>query len=117
MSVNAHASARNQAAAQTFIDFLARPKQNELFARATGGLTEYEFLKGKVPAFMPGFAKILAEHRYVINPQADWWNAAVGNALMQNQTGLLTGQRSIDDVLNAMDAGLEARPDVGVPST
>ena len=57
LSVNAHASARNQAAAQTFIDFLARPKQNELFARATGGLTEYELLKGQIPDFMSSLQK------------------------------------------------------------
>jgi raffinose/stachyose/melibiose transport system substrate-binding protein len=110
LSVNAHSSAGNQAAAQNFIDFVARPKQNELFARATGGLTEYEFLKGLAPTFMPGFAKILAEKRYVMNPQADWWNAGVTLALQQNQVGLLTGQRSIDDILKAMDAAWKQGP-------
>jgi len=110
LSVNAHSSSGNQAAAQTFIDFVARPKQNELFARATGGLTEYEFLKGKPPAFMSSFAKILAEKKYVINPQSDWWNASVTVALQQNQVGLITGQRTIDDILSAMDAAWKQGP-------
>jgi raffinose/stachyose/melibiose transport system substrate-binding protein len=110
LSVNAHSTARNQAAAQTFIDFVARPKQNALFARATGGLTEFEFLKGQVPTFMQGFGKILAGKRYVINPQTDWWNPNVNLALQINQTGLLTGQRSVDDILKAMDAAWKEGP-------
>ncbi len=42
VSVNAHASAQAQAAAQTFVDFLARPEQNALYAKISGGLTQYE---------------------------------------------------------------------------
>jgi len=110
LSVNAHSSVRNQAAAQTFIDFLARPKQNALFARATGGLTTYDLLKGQVPAFMSSFAKLLADKKYVIHPLVDWWNASVSLALQQNQIGLITGQRSIDDVLKAMDEAWQKGP-------
>jgi raffinose/stachyose/melibiose transport system substrate-binding protein len=104
VGVNAHSSAQNQAAAQTFVDFFARPKQNALFAQTQGSLTQYEFLKGHVPAFMPDFATVFNQHKYVINPQFGWWNANVLLALQQNGIGLITGQRSIDDVLNAMDA-------------
>jgi len=110
LSVNADSSARNQAAAQSFIDFVARPKQNALFARATGGLTEYDLLKGQIPDFMPGFARIFAEQKYVINPSADWWNASVNSALQDNQVGLITGQRSIDDILKAMDVAWKQGP-------
>ena len=44
VGVNAHSSPQRQAAAQTFVDFIARPKQNALFAQLTGGLTQYQFL-------------------------------------------------------------------------
>ncbi len=63
MSVNAHSSAQDQAAAQTFVDFIARPKQNALYAQLTGGLTQYEFLKGQIPDFMSDFAPVFSEHR------------------------------------------------------
>src|SRR4029077_2140123 len=43
VSVNAHSRAPNQAAAQTFVDFIVRPKQNALFTQVEGGLTQYEF--------------------------------------------------------------------------
>jgi raffinose/stachyose/melibiose transport system substrate-binding protein len=110
LSVNAHASAQNQAAAQSFVDFIARPKQDALFAQLVGGLTQYEFLHGQVPAFMSGYAPVLTKHLYVVNPQHGWWNPNVLLTLQQDDVGLLTGQRSIDDILNAMDAAWRQGP-------
>ncbi len=103
LSVNAHASPENQVGAQTFLDFLARPRQNELFVRINGGLTQYQFKHGQLPAFMSAYTSVLGKHQYVVNPQQTWWNPGVLLALQQNQIGLITGQRSIDDVLSAMD--------------
>jgi raffinose/stachyose/melibiose transport system substrate-binding protein len=110
LGVNAHSNAQNQAAAQSFIDFIARPKQDALYAKITGGLTQYEFLKAQIPDFMSDFATVFKKHRYVIYPIASWWNASVLLALQQNQIGLITGQRSIDDVLHAMDAAWKQGP-------
>ena len=110
VSVNAHASAQNQAAARTFVDFLARPKQNALYAQLVGGLTQYEFLKGHVPLFMSAFTPMFREHHYVINPEETWWNANVLLALETYAVGLITGQSSIDGVLNAMDAAWKQGP-------
>ena len=104
VSVNAHASARNQAAAQTFVDFLARPKQNAALRPGHRRPDRVPVPEGADPRLHVELAKLFAEQKYVINPQADWWNASVTLALQQNQIGLITGQRSIDDILNAMDA-------------
>ena len=108
--VNAHASQQHQAAAQTFIDFIARPKQDALFTQVNGGLTQYEFLHGPLPAFMAPYDSVLAQHEYIANPLQRWWNPSVLLALQQNQIGLVTGQRSVDDVLNAMDAAWNQGP-------
>jgi raffinose/stachyose/melibiose transport system substrate-binding protein len=102
-AVNARSSPASRAAAQTFIDFVARPKQNALFAQLAGGLTQYELLKGQLPTYLSSFAQVLASHRYGVNPVETWWNAAVGLALTTDGTGLLTGQTTIDQVLQAMD--------------
>ncbi len=110
LSVNAHSSAQNQAAAQAFVDFVARPKQNALFSEATGGLTQYEFLTGHFPGWMSSLATPYNDHAYVNDPTQSWWNASVLLALQQNQIGLITGQRSIDDVLNAMDTAWKQGP-------
>jgi raffinose/stachyose/melibiose transport system substrate-binding protein len=110
VGVNAHSNAQSQAAAHTFIDFLARPKQNALFSQILGGLTQYEFLKSQIPPFMSDFASVFKAHAYVIEPQDSWWNANVLLALQQNQIGLITGQSTIADLLNAMDAAWKQGP-------
>jgi raffinose/stachyose/melibiose transport system substrate-binding protein len=110
VSINAHSSAQNQAAAQMFVDFLARPKQDALYARVNGALTQDEFLEGQMPAFMSSFVPIFANHDYVIEPDSYWWNANVLLALQTDAVGLITGQLSVDDVLNAMDAAWKQGP-------
>jgi raffinose/stachyose/melibiose transport system substrate-binding protein len=110
LSVNANSSAQNQAAAQTFIDFVARPKENALYARLTGGLTQYEFLKNQIPAFMSDFATVFKEHEYVVQPLLDLGNGNVGATLDQDGIGLITGQETPDSILQAMDAAWEQEP-------
>jgi raffinose/stachyose/melibiose transport system substrate-binding protein len=110
MSVNAHAGAANQAAAHTFIDFLGRAKQSALFAQLSGAVSQYDFLKGQLPSFMSGMTAIVHAHAYVINPAETWWNPSVNGVLEQDGIGLITGQESIDDVLNAMDAAWRQGP-------
>jgi raffinose/stachyose/melibiose transport system substrate-binding protein len=109
VGVNARSSAQNQAAAQTFVDFIAQPKEDALFARITGGLTQYEFLKGQIPAFMSDFAPIVNDHEYVDDPSLTWWNPSVGGAF-GNAIGLITGQLTPDNLLQAMDAAWKQGP-------
>jgi raffinose/stachyose/melibiose transport system substrate-binding protein len=110
LSVNAHSSAQNQAAAQTLIDFVARPKQNALVAQVTGGLTQDEFLKGEIPAFMSAVAPVFKQHAYVVDPTQSWWNPDVLYALETDVVGLFTGQETPDSILQAMDAAWNQGP-------
>jgi raffinose/stachyose/melibiose transport system substrate-binding protein len=110
VSVNAHSSAGNQRAAQTFVDFIARPQQNALGARLAGGLTQQDVLKGQLPAFMSSLRPVFAKKRYVLNPDQSWWNPDTLQALQDIQIGLITGQNSVDDVLKAMDAAWKLGP-------
>ncbi len=110
VAVNAHSSAANQAAAQTFVDFVARPKQDELFAGLTGGVTQYDFLKNQIPWWMSSFGPAIASGKYTIDPTVTWWNGDVMQALLTNQLGLATGQVTIDGLLNAMDTAWKEGP-------
>jgi raffinose/stachyose/melibiose transport system substrate-binding protein len=109
-AVNAHSSPQNQAAAVLFVDFIARPEQNALHAKLGGGITQDQFLKGQLPTYLAGYAPVLADHDYAITPELGWWNAAVTFALNTDAVGLITGQTTIDDVLNAMDAAWKLGP-------
>ena len=110
IAVSAHSSAQRQAAAQTFVDFIARPKQNALFAQLVGGLTQYQFLHGQIPGFMSDFDTVFEDHGYVMSPISNWWNANVLTSLQRDGIGLITGQRTIDDVLTGMDAAWKQGP-------
>jgi raffinose/stachyose/melibiose transport system substrate-binding protein len=110
VAVNAHSSAQNQAAAQTFVDFIARPAQDALYAQVTGALTQYEFLKGQIPAFLSDFAPIFKDHRYVLEPDLTWWNPDVGVVFRNDAIGLITGQATPDSLLQAMDSAWKKGP-------
>jgi raffinose/stachyose/melibiose transport system substrate-binding protein len=110
LGINSHASPANQAAARTFIDFMSRPKQDALFAQIDGGVTQYQFLKGDLPPYLSSYASLTSDHRYALDPGYSWWNPAVLTALNTDGVGLVTGQESIDDVLNAMDAAWKQGP-------
>jgi raffinose/stachyose/melibiose transport system substrate-binding protein len=110
LSVNAHSSPDKQAAARTFIDFVARPAQNALYARVQGSLTQREFLKQEIPSFMQPMASVFANRSYAIDPLQTWWNADVGLALLQDAIGLITRQTTVDQVLQAMDAAWKQGP-------
>jgi raffinose/stachyose/melibiose transport system substrate-binding protein len=110
LSINAHASPQAQAAAQTFIDFIARPDKDALWAQTLGALTPFELLKGQAPAFMSPLAPALKAHDWVLNPDVTWWNGDVLVALETDAIGLVTGQETIDSVLKAMDAAWKQGP-------
>jgi raffinose/stachyose/melibiose transport system substrate-binding protein len=111
LAVNAHSSVEEQRAAQTFVDFFARPKQNALFAEIQGGMTQYQFRQRQLPDYMSSEASVVVKSAYVISPVETWWNADVLLQMQQNQIGVITGQRSVDDVLRAMDTGWKRGPD------
>jgi raffinose/stachyose/melibiose transport system substrate-binding protein len=110
LGINAHASPQAQAAAQTFINFIARPDQDALLNQIKGGLTPFELLKRQAPPFMSPLAPVLKGHEWVLNPDVTWWNGDVLVALETDAIGLITGQETIDDVLKAMDAAWKQGP-------
>jgi raffinose/stachyose/melibiose transport system substrate-binding protein len=110
VSINAHSSPATQAAAQTFVNFIARPKQNALYAQIRGGLTQDEFLHSQLPSFMSPMAPVAQHGEYVIDPTLSWWNPSVGYVMQQDLIGLVTGQTTIDGTLSAMDAAWKQGP-------
>jgi raffinose/stachyose/melibiose transport system substrate-binding protein len=110
LGVNAHSNAQNQAAAQTFVNFVARPKQDALYARITGGLTQDEFLKDQIPAFMSDFATIFKDDEYVVQPLLALASPNVWGTILTDGIGLITGQLTPDSMLQAMDAASKQGP-------
>jgi raffinose/stachyose/melibiose transport system substrate-binding protein len=88
-----------------FLKFSVTPAEAKKYAEAAGAIP----IGGSVasadllPQYQP-LAKLLADNK--VRPFAvdEWPNGQVYDALGTGVTGLLTGQKKIDDVLKAMDA-------------
>ncbi len=97
--------AKNKAAAQAFLDWLAQPENAKKFADLDGGLP----VSGVADLDLSGtvyepVADILKNGDYTGLPNNNWSNAAVYDALASGVQGLLTGQKTAGDILKAMDA-------------
>jgi raffinose/stachyose/melibiose transport system substrate-binding protein len=107
--VNAHAPQAEQQAAQQFIDFVARPKQQSLAMHILGDITQYEWLHSQLPDWMAPFKQALPLTTQP-PPLITWWNADVGTVLRTNGVGLITGQQTVSGILQAMDKAFDEGP-------
>ncbi|ALX66603.1 ABC transporter substrate-binding protein [Microbacterium sp. XT11] len=103
LSINA--KAKNKEGAQDFLEWMAEPEQQQRYYELSGELPVSEFdsldLSGTI--YEP-IADLLKEKKYTPLPNNIWPNPSVYEALQVGGQGLLTGQTSIDQVLQSMDA-------------
>lgn len=103
LSINAKAA--NKEGAQDFLDWMAEPEQQQRYYELSGELPVSAFdtldLAGTI--YEP-IADLLKEKKYTPLPNNIWPNPAVYEALQVGGQGLLTGQTTIDQVLQSMDA-------------
>lgn len=102
--INASSDDAVKASAQAFFDWLADPEQSVAFAELSGnvpitGATAENLL----PSYEP-IGTLLETGAYAGLPNASWPNPAVYDALGTGVQGLLTGQKTVDQVLADMDA-------------
>lgn len=102
LSLNA-ASEQKEAAAE-FLDWLAEPEQAQLFSETSGELpvSGIDGLDLTGTIYEP-VADLLHDGSYAGLPNA-FWSGAVYEKLSTGVQGLLTGQKTVDDVLADMDA-------------
>jgi raffinose/stachyose/melibiose transport system substrate-binding protein len=102
--INASSDDDVKASAQAFLDWVAQPENAKAYADLAGavpitGIVQDELL----PQYEP-IGGLLGSGAYVGVPNATWPNPAVYEALGTGVQGLLTGQNTVDQVLDAMDA-------------
>ncbi len=100
-SVNVRSS--HLAAAMKFIDFLADPAQSITYARLSGNISLPDAANGTAPTEFSAFGPYLRAGKVAPIPYLEWPNAVIESNLTQGLQGLLTGQRTVDDVLRMMD--------------
>jgi raffinose/stachyose/melibiose transport system substrate-binding protein len=100
-SVNAHSP--NIDAAMKLADFLAQAEQQQSYAKILGEISVPDSVTGAVPEQYTAFGPLLQQKKAVTLPSLIWPNPAVGTALTPDMQGLVTGQKSVSDVLTDMD--------------
>lgn len=100
-----NAASRNKEAAKTFLEWLAEPEQTKAFAEIDGalpvtGLEDFDFENSAYK----NVEDLILDKRYAPLPNSEWSNAAVYDELGTGVQGLLTGQQTPAQVLEAMDA-------------
>lgn len=99
------ASSKNTVAVEKFLEWTAEPEQAKELADDKGTLpvSGIEDLDLTGTVYEP-VADILKSGAYVPLPNSQWPDAAVYDALGMGVQGLLTGQKTVDQVLADMDA-------------
>ncbi|MGV9194046.1 ABC transporter substrate-binding protein [Microbacterium sp. MC2] len=103
-AVNASSDDSAKSAAADFLEWVAGEEQSKTFADLAGmvpitGATTENLLAPYQPV-----GELLETGAYVGLPNATWPNPAVYDTLGSGVQGLLTGQKTVDDVLADMDA-------------
>lgn len=104
-SLGVNAKAAHKDAAKAFLAWLAEPAQATLFADISGGLpvSGVDEMDLESTWYAP-VADLIRSGSFTALPNSQWASPAVYDALGTGVQGLLTGQSTVDSVLQAMDA-------------
>src|SRR4051794_17684908 len=102
-AIAGNAATKNKALVEDFLNWMTQPAQTQEAATASGEIPVGPLDASKLlPQYAP-VADLLKNNQVAPYPYLDWPNGEVYNALGTGVTGLLTGQMSVDDVLQSMD--------------
>jgi raffinose/stachyose/melibiose transport system substrate-binding protein len=102
LSVNASTKYPQQA--KTFINFLGRPKQASLFAKVTGGVSDYDAKKCVLPVSLKEFVPMCKAGKLIAARTGSWPNRNLGiGYLNPSMQALITGQKNVDEILKGLD--------------
>jgi raffinose/stachyose/melibiose transport system substrate-binding protein len=93
--------------ARTFIDFVARPKQNSFYAKVQSVISGDDLNKGIVLDVAREMAPLFKAGKTAMSPSAGWPRPDKGMylpGLTGQLTGLFTGQLTVAQILQNMDA-------------
>jgi raffinose/stachyose/melibiose transport system substrate-binding protein len=103
-SLGVSSATPNKAAALAFIDFAGREGQSRLIASISGSVSLHDVNVGKLPPALAAYKPLFKADRIVGRPTAIWPTPGPGNALNSGMDAVLTGQKSIQDMLAGADA-------------
>ncbi|QKJ20416.1 ABC transporter substrate-binding protein [Microbacterium hominis] len=103
-AVNAEADEAKQESMQQFLDWVSTPEQAVAFAELSGAVPIVGGTPDNLLAPYAPIGSLIESGATAGIPNAAWPNPAVYDALGVGVQGLLTGQKTVDQVLEEMDA-------------
>jgi raffinose/stachyose/melibiose transport system substrate-binding protein len=102
--VGINAKTKNKPLADAFMDFVATPEESRAYNEAQHTVSPADFTAGELPDFMAPLAEYFKPggHNVVGEPN-DWKSASTNTTLSTDLAGLLTGQKSVDQILADLD--------------
>jgi raffinose/stachyose/melibiose transport system substrate-binding protein len=107
-AINAAAEDGAKTGAQAFLDWAAEPEQAQSFADLAGFVPITGVDAANLPPQYLPIGELLEQGSFVEAPLATFPNPAVYDALAGGVQGLLTGQKTVDQILDEMDAAWDA---------
>jgi raffinose/stachyose/melibiose transport system substrate-binding protein len=102
--VGINAKTKNKALADAFIDFVATPEESRAYNEAQHTVAPADFTAGQFPDFMAPLADSFKPGgNNVVGEPNDWKSASTNTTLSTDLAGLLTGQKSVDQILADLD--------------
>jgi raffinose/stachyose/melibiose transport system substrate-binding protein len=102
--VGVNAKSKNPELANAFIDFVASPQESRAYNEAQQTVAPADWVAGEFPEFMAPLKPWLQEGGNNVVGQPNSWKSASTNATLSTDlAGLLTGQKSVDDILGDLD--------------
>jgi raffinose/stachyose/melibiose transport system substrate-binding protein len=103
--IGINAKAKNMAAAKAFVNFVATPKESEVYNKVQQTIAPADFVAGKFPAFMaPLVSYFKPGGNNVVGQPNAWKSASTNTTLSTDLAGLLTGQKTVDGILADLDS-------------
>jgi raffinose/stachyose/melibiose transport system substrate-binding protein len=107
-AINAAAEDDAKASAQAFLDWAAEPAQAQTFADLSGLIPISGATAATVSTEYEPMGALIESGSYTGFPVETWPNPAVYDALSVGIQGLFTGQKTVDQILDEMDAAWDA---------
>jgi raffinose/stachyose/melibiose transport system substrate-binding protein len=103
-SLGVSASTPNKPAALAFIDFAGRQGQSRLIATISGSISLHDVNVGNIPPALAAYKPLIKAGKIVQRPATYWPTSSTVNALNTGMASVMTGQKSIQDMLAGVDA-------------
>ena len=103
--VGLNAKSENKELAERFLDFVATSEESAAYNEAQQTISPSDFVAGRFPEFMAPLSEYLEPGgNNVVGQPAAWKSASTNATLSTGLAGLLTGQKSVDDILADLDS-------------